>query len=199
MCESCATKICKFCKASDHDGKCQTVSNVAYFIEVIASVEDEELGYCPECVSPFLKDENCDHVTCQNNECSFEFCFYCSVTFSPIYNHGNYYHRPDCRNYESCEGYEPYFCEECIECSKHQSPCQPVTLCRVDFLKALIERGRGMEVQANVAVEEDIRVSDKVGEVKEVERTEEAPTQGIEERTEESAETTKETVDERVQ
>lgn len=61
-CNNCHMLFCKFCKAEDHDGKCNT--NSLYFQEVRAAIDDEEIGYCPKCRSPFMKDENCDHVTC---------------------------------------------------------------------------------------------------------------------------------------
>lgn len=140
-CQNCDTIFCKFCKAEDHDGKCNTASQ--YFKEVRAAIEDEEIGYCPDCKSPFMKDENCDHVTCQNPECELEFCFFCWVPFNSINWHGGMYHRNDCRNYEDY-GDTVYYYEECPECQKVKDNCGEEQVCerpdksRAEFLEEIL-------------------------------------------------------------
>lgn len=123
-CFYCFNEICRHCKSLPHEGDCQ--DNVDYFNEVRATfLDNEDIGYCPMCSVPFLKDENCDHVTCDNPDCGYEFCFGCSVEFSPIANHGNHYHRTDCRNYECYDDYEAYYVDECTECKKLGTACNP--------------------------------------------------------------------------
>lgn len=144
-CLHCFVEICKFCKALTHEGTCQDTVN--YFHEMRATFfDEEEIGYCPECNVPFLKDENCDHVTCDNPDCAFEFCFFCSITFSPINNHGGHFHRKDCRNYEYYEDYEPYYSEECSECTKLGAGCQPTDVTKEYFINELIQKMEGLIV-----------------------------------------------------
>lgn len=141
VCPNCCTVFCKFCKAQDHEGKCNT--STIYFKEVRAAIEDEEVGYCPDCKSPFMKDENCDHVTCQNPECELEFCFYCWVPFNSINWHGGMYHRTDCRNYESYDDNVDYY-DECPECQKmkdnhgEEKVCERPIKSRTEFLDEIL-------------------------------------------------------------
>jgi|JI6StandDraft_1071083.scaffolds.fasta_scaffold18575_6 hypothetical protein len=142
VCQGCYTVFCKFCKAEDHDGRCNT--STLYFKEVRASIEDEEIGYCPQCNCPFMKDENCDHVTCQNPDCGLEFCFYCWVPFDSINWHGSMYHRQDCRNFEDY-GEDVNFYDECPSCLKIREAegedrvCDKPTKTRVEFLEDLLQ------------------------------------------------------------
>lgn len=141
-CMGCNTLFCRFCKAVDHEGRCNAESK--YFNEVRASIEDEELGYCPECKNPFMKDENCDHVTCQNPECSTEFCFYCWNHFDSINWHGGMYHRTDCRNFEDY-GDAVDFYEDCPACLKSREQhgndvvCQKPDKTRAEFLEEILQ------------------------------------------------------------
>ena len=55
----------------------------------------ETPGVCPLCGRVYIKDENCEHVTCVDCKVDFNFC--CSSLRSPCLAHGFHYHRPNCR------------------------------------------------------------------------------------------------------
>jgi len=55
---------------------------------------------CPRCKVPIEKaDDGCDHMTCKNFGCGFEFCFGCLAPFDLIRKNGNHFHQPTCRFY----------------------------------------------------------------------------------------------------
>ena len=54
--------------------------------------EWDDAGFCPECDMVYLKDDKCEHVTCELKY-KIDFCFKCSYYRSPILVHGNHYHR----------------------------------------------------------------------------------------------------------
>ena len=55
--------------------------------------QDEVVGQCPGCKTPYVKDKGCLHVKCLKDACRIDFCFQCSCIRSPTMAHGNHFHR----------------------------------------------------------------------------------------------------------
>lgn len=88
---------------------------------------------CPGCKLPYLKDDHCDHVVCQNPECKVAFCFPCACLRSPTMEHCNQWHRPQCPNYPKdvtpaqiakiIKGEKKH--AKCTECMRLGKRCDP--------------------------------------------------------------------------
>ena len=79
---------------------------------------------CPYCLQPSCKDDHCDHVTCIY--CRNDFCFRCSAKRGPTLEHGNHYHRKECKHYTKYSGEEDqYSPSKCDECKRLNGLCKP--------------------------------------------------------------------------
>jgi hypothetical protein len=122
ICPSCNAEFCKQCNEDFHDqGGCEE----AFLQQRIMDMErdGEEVCQCPRCRFPYYKDENCDHVICMQAHCQVHFCFICGCLRSPTMEHGNHYHRKECKHYapileEYREINKDKGQEKCIECQR---------------------------------------------------------------------------------
>jgi hypothetical protein len=128
-CINCHHSFCVKCSQKAHPGDCDE-SAIRRLVESFIE-KGEKVTQCPGCKTPYTKDENCEHVTCQNPECGIDFCFRCAAKRSPILEHGNHYHRPACQDYGAYDGpdkIEP----KCSECKSSGSLCaRPADLPRI--------------------------------------------------------------------
>ncbi|KAJ3385398.1 hypothetical protein HDU92_003090 [Lobulomyces angularis] len=54
---------------------------------------------CPKCPAYFVKVSGCDHITCGNILCGYEFCYVCESNYEDIKNFGNHRHKITCRHF----------------------------------------------------------------------------------------------------
>ena len=120
-CFKCGFVFCKECQEKYHEeGNC----NEKYIAERILDLEKmndpEGISQCPRCRIPYIKDPECDKVTCIN--CKTIFCFKCCCLYQPTVTHDCSYHRPQChhfrKNLSNEEIYKPEKCEECKKAGK---------------------------------------------------------------------------------
>lgn len=125
--KNCAFTFCKHCREKYHDeGDCE----FQYIQNSIKVLEDSGMGIvcqCPRCKIPYVKDDGCEHVTCQTNGCGVDFCFKCAAIRSPTMEHGNHYHRPECKFFAALpeEDKDRYKPEVCTECKRLGVLCKP--------------------------------------------------------------------------
>jgi hypothetical protein len=80
--------FCNLCKEKDHgNNKC------ADFIEkefgnIIKKKNNKNIKKCPRCNFYIEKNQGCNHMTCPNKECNYEFCWICMGSYS-----NNHYRR----------------------------------------------------------------------------------------------------------
>ena len=128
ICDECRTETCLKCKKNRHKGKeCAKIDE-----ETRAHLKETKqmIRICPNpvCLQPVTKDENCDHVQCPY--CKLDYCFPCSMTRSPTIEHGNEYHRRDCKNFrawldkEGKEVFDDKFEKKCTECLRLGKLCE---------------------------------------------------------------------------
>jgi hypothetical protein len=79
---------------------------------------------CPKCLTPYDKDEGCQHVKCVQPDCGIDFCYKCSAIRSPTLAHGNHYHRPACPYFSMYDGVNTQH-PDCSECMASQGLCMP--------------------------------------------------------------------------
>lgn len=92
-CLNCKKPICAKCNDKQHEGQaCPRLFEIA-----MKALKNEKMNFCPDCFEIYVKDDKCAHVTCF--KCSTEFCFECSCYREPTLNHGNHFHRVDCKFY----------------------------------------------------------------------------------------------------
>lgn len=85
--------------------------------------EDFGFKHCPQCKNACMKEDedSCDHMTCI---CGKEFCWTCLADRDVILQHGNHYHKRDCRFFMSYDGPTEYI-TKCPVCTKSGKPCVP--------------------------------------------------------------------------
>eukprot|EP00947_MAST-08B_sp_MAST-8B-sp1_P003021 g3021.t1 len=125
QCRTCANfSFCAKCEMPAHKGlTCDEAKRKAG-----EDAADEEIkkmrireGWkaCPACGewNCGKKDPNsCDHVKCPS--CTHEFCFVCLADRKVIYEHGNHYHRPNCKFYSYYDGSDDKCRPKCPECKR---------------------------------------------------------------------------------
>lgn len=116
---SCGHSFCVKCLRPPHTGDCDE----AEIQELMSKLETagNVFSQCPQCKSPFIKDDKCEHVKCAT--CGTEFCFMCSCNRAPTLIHGNHYHRPQCNFYAEYRG-EDEEQDDCGECAKRGTLCE---------------------------------------------------------------------------
>ena len=127
LCE-CGAETCLNCKKKRHKGReCDKVdAEVKNFLKQEGNVT----RICPNpvCLQPVTKDDHCDHVKCPY--CKVEFCFVCSCLRSPTIEHGNHYHRKDCKHYspwidkDGKEVFDDKVEKKCSECVRLGKLCE---------------------------------------------------------------------------
>ncbi|OMJ67972.1 hypothetical protein SteCoe_34710 [Stentor coeruleus] len=130
ICNKCNKMFCSYCQEDWTIGHtCED------YINKLISVLDkanENYTQCPGCRIPYNKDESCEIVTCKNDGCKAKFCFSCACFMSPVFAHGNYYHRPNCRFYDNRISEEAKntfkFEKNCDQCNKSGTLCSPPIL-----------------------------------------------------------------------
>lgn len=128
-CINCHYSFCVKCSQESHEGDCDE-SVIRRLVESFLA-KGERVTQCPGCKTPYTKDENCEHVTCQNPECGIDFCFRCAAKRSPILAHGNHYHRPACQDYGAYDGPDNIE-QDCSECKSTGNLCErPADLPRI--------------------------------------------------------------------
>lgn len=107
----CDETFCRLCTSKPHKGICSTRADSIK----MAMKLNEKIGPCPYCLELYAKDNRCASVSCRVT--GEKYCFICSAKWSPIVEHGNHYHRKECRDYRKFEGSTKYS-EKCDECKK---------------------------------------------------------------------------------
>lgn len=123
----CSYEFCKLCCDDFHiDSNC-IMENIRKRIEDLENnYQPEDIAQCPDCKTPYLKDDHCDHLICK--VCNVHFCFSCCCIRSPTLEHGNHYHRPICKYFSEYNGPDK-FSDKCTECKKTGTLCKkPVNL-----------------------------------------------------------------------
>jgi hypothetical protein len=117
-CDPCCKHFCIRCLKRPHPDIQDC--NLAERELMLADLENQgvQLSQCPGCHVPYMKDDKCDHVTCKTPDCGVQFCFSCSCLRQPTLEHGNHYHRPDCRFFSDYRGAEDPKPDRCGECRK---------------------------------------------------------------------------------
>ena len=124
ICINCQYRFCKFCKGLYHeDGDCKERYIQDRLHEILANNSPEAVTQCPKCRIPYLKDEKCNEVTCNNQDCKVSFCFKCACIRSPILAHGNHYHRPNCPYFHPFDAEEDSKQPDCTECTRLGQLC----------------------------------------------------------------------------
>jgi hypothetical protein len=127
-CPSCYQLICFSCNQKMHE-EGEGCPQVINFIK--QAPENFRINFCPNCLCPFLKDDNCERVNC--SKCKFEFCFRCACNNLSVKGHANHYHRPDCKFYSKkwadFENGQEIMEDDpldikCLECIKYKEPCK---------------------------------------------------------------------------
>lgn len=128
FCENCSLGFCSKCLRPPHPSiaDCSQVDHA----QIMKFLENEgsSVSECPGCYRPYTKDNSCDHVKCTFPECGIEFCFSCSCLREPTLEHGNHFHRPDCRFYAAYDGEDlprPNSCRECAKTPGQLCPRPP--------------------------------------------------------------------------
>ena len=122
----CGAETCLNCLRKRHEGRqCDKVDpEVKEYLKNAGII----IRICPNCLEPFSKDDHCDWVRCPF--CKVEFCFVCSCIRSPYIEHGNHYHRKDCKYYtpwvdeEGKEVFDDKFEKKCRECVRLGKLCE---------------------------------------------------------------------------
>ncbi|CAG9310130.1 unnamed protein product [Blepharisma stoltei] len=128
ICLECKCEFCKACGDLWHE---QPNCEETQIQRRIKEMEDagEVVSQCPGCKQPYIKDDHCEHVVCMNPKCKTSFCFTCSCLRSPTIEHGNHYHRPDCKWFfplpEVEKANEKYLPDKCDECKRLGELCKP--------------------------------------------------------------------------
>lgn len=130
FCPECDAQTCIKCKELRHDGKVCTAL-VGKMLSELGNLDENRLRVCPFCLEPYLKNQNCEHVTCL--KCKNDWCFTCSVDRGPILSHGNHFHRRECKLFKPWEGNNEKLIEfdpaKCERCRKTNNPCQrPISM-----------------------------------------------------------------------
>jgi hypothetical protein len=127
-CQICSFQFCALCGEQwglTHNTKrCKFDELKRQIAELEADVgPNDMISQCPTCKTPFLKDDQCDHMKCAYG-CP-DWCFLCSAIRPPILQHGNHWHRPDCKfvGTEDISGYP--MLQACPECVKLGRRCDP--------------------------------------------------------------------------
>ena len=123
--QNCNYSFCKQCKEPYHEnGDCEEV-----FIQERLDLLKSDPGgvtQCPRCRWPYIKNlETCQHATCINPKCSIDFCFTCACIRSPTLEHGNHYHRPECKYFSDNDGSDDKLEKGCSECVRLGKKCTP--------------------------------------------------------------------------
>ena len=131
ICDICGLGTCLKCRKKMHIGKeCDKVDDE---LKSFLKKEGNVTRICPNpaCLQPVTKDNHCDHVKCPY--CKVEFCFVCSCIRSPTMEHGNHYHRKDCKHYtpwvdkDGKEVLDDKFEKKCTECARLGKLCERPT------------------------------------------------------------------------
>jgi E3 ubiquitin-protein ligase RNF19A len=85
QCPSCKRAICFLCNNDWHTGSCELATKgllgvAADRATFAAYALVSNVKPCPKCRSPIIKDEGCNHMTCQR--CRYEFCWMCMGRYS---------------------------------------------------------------------------------------------------------------------
>lgn len=130
VCRLCNHNFCVTCKKKTENCECE--------VDDISSVIDQceadglLISTCPGCKSLYLKDQGCEHVECEKENCRTAFCFQCAAFREPTLAHGAHYHRPNCQFYSDYDGKDDKYEEKCKFCRKEGKICtKPKTLIRV--------------------------------------------------------------------
>lgn len=124
----CGAETCLKCMKKRHKGReCDKVDPET---KEFLKNEESVIRICPnpKCLEAFTKDNHSDHVRCLI--CKVDFCFACSVIRPPTMEHGNHYHRKDCRHYspwidkDGKEVFDDKFNKSCSECAKLGKLCE---------------------------------------------------------------------------
>lgn len=114
-------QFCVLCNEECHEGICDKNSLIQRTKEMM---KVDKVAQCPGCMIPYFKDsDNCDHVKCINDSCGVDFCFDCACVRSPTLEHGNHYHRPQCKWYRPSPQPDQYLPNRCSECKKLGQLC----------------------------------------------------------------------------
>lgn len=123
---SCNFAFCKECEQEFHDkGNCQDKFIEERIKDLEALNDPEGISQCPNCRLPYIKDPHCDHVKCLAVDCGIEFCFRGACLRSPTLEHGNHYHRPQCKWYSPYDGHDDKIEKKCSECNRLGKKCNP--------------------------------------------------------------------------
>ena len=134
FCNKCKAETCTKCWKLRHPNKnCTSIDEslrIAYAGKMIR--------ICPQCLTPATKDKMCDQVECMN--CKMKFCFKCSAPLIPIKEHGNHYHRTDCKSYakwihDGIEIFDDKKQKNCHECDRLGKVCPRPNLTAKEFYK----------------------------------------------------------------
>ena len=129
----CINADCKFCFCQNcysdyHDIEdCEENFLQLRTIELESLVKDDDtnsLIQCPSCRVPCLKSPYDNHIICPNPQCKSGLCYFCAAFSSPIINHGNHFHRPQCNFYMDYKDDEDKYCEKCQQCRKGNKLCK---------------------------------------------------------------------------
>lgn len=130
-CQFCGFSFCSECKMefqANHDAKtCKHNMTLSIIAALQASAEGNpafSVAQCPACQTPYLKDDNCDHVQCVKPGC-VSFCFKCSCLRAPTMEHHNMWHRPQCPHYEKVANDDEPQRPKCPECIRLGKRCDP--------------------------------------------------------------------------
>lgn len=122
---TCNFRFCKTCNEEYHqdDKTCQQDFINKRIKDMENAFPGQQISQCPQCKTPSLKDDKCNHVKCP--DCKTEYCFVCSAIRSPILEHGNHYHRPQCTDYFEKGKDADVVKPKCTECQKKGALCDP--------------------------------------------------------------------------
>lgn len=120
-CPHCSYSFCTKCLRDSHRGPCDDGENTMSRCKML---DESGIVYsqCPRCLTPYMKDEGCEHVKCASSDCGIDFCYKCSAVRSPILAHGNHYHRPACPYFSEFTG-QNVSSQNCSECMLAGSLC----------------------------------------------------------------------------
>ncbi|OMJ65258.1 hypothetical protein SteCoe_38681 [Stentor coeruleus] len=129
----CNFKFCKDCKQEYHDEvNCQDVFIKEGIKDLEVLNDSDGFTQCPNCRLPYIKFGYSDHVRCLDRNCSVEFCFRGACLRSPTLEHGNHYHRPQCKWFSPYDGHDDKFEKKCSECNRLGRKCNPPKNLRVE-------------------------------------------------------------------
>ncbi|CAM9375972.1 unnamed protein product [Heterosigma akashiwo] len=89
-CENCKKQYCFF-HSNAHEGmSCREYAATDRFKEeVTTEVIKKTTKQCPSCKAPTEKNGGCNHMTCANPSCKFQWCWLCLKEYQPDHYNAN--------------------------------------------------------------------------------------------------------------